>query len=111
LLYLLEVGGATQQEVNFMARTAEELLAEALDLSEDSRAQLARSLIASLDLDLDDAEEGADPADVESAWLAEVSRRAATIDVGTASTRPAAEVFRAAREELRTIRTRRMSRA
>ena len=88
-----------------MARTAEELLAEALDLSEHSRAQLARSLIASLD----DAEEGADPADVESAWLAEVSRRAATIDAGTASTRPAAEVFRAAREELRAVRARRMS--
>lgn len=88
-----------------MARTAEELLAEALDLSEEARAQLARSLIASLD----DMEEGTDPAEIERAWLAEVSQRAATIDAGAVSTRPAAEVFRAAREELRAIRARRMS--
>jgi hypothetical protein len=83
-----------------MTRTADELLAEALDLSEDARAQLARSLIASLD----DAEEETDPAEIEDAWLAEVSRRAAAIDARAVSTRPAAEVFHAAREELRTVR-------
>jgi DNA helicase HerA-like ATPase len=87
-----------------IARAPKELLAEALDLPEEVRAQLARSLIASLD----EAEEE-DPGEIERAWLAEVSRRAAEIDAGAVTTRPAVEVFRAAQEELRAIRASRVS--
>lgn len=82
-----------------MARAPKALLAEALDLPEVARAQFARSLIASLD-----EMEEEDPAEIERAWRAEASRRAAEIDTGTVSTRPAVEVFRAAQEELRAIR-------
>ena len=104
LLYLWGCAG-NPPEGNLMTRTADELLTEALDLSEQARAQLARSLIASLD----EAEEEMDPAKIEDAWFAEVSRRAAAIDAGAVSTRPAAEVFHAAREELRAVRARRMT--
>ena len=86
-----------------MPRTPDELLAEALELPEEARARLAQSLIASLD----NAQEDGDPGEIERAWLAEVSRRAAEIDAGTVRTRPAAQVFRAAREELRDLRARR----
>ncbi len=88
-----------------MARTPEELLAEALDLPADARARIAESLISSLD----EAADETDPATLEREWLAEVSRRAAEIDRGAVRTIPAAEVFRAAHEELRIIRSRRVS--
>lgn len=84
-----------------MSRTPDELLAEALELPEKARARLAQSLITSLDGD-----EDVDPAEIERAWLAEARRRAAEIDTGVVCTRPAAEVFDAAREELRRLRSR-----
>ncbi len=85
-----------------MPRTPDELLAEALELPEEARARLARSLISSLD-----GEEDADPGEVERAWLAEARQRGAEIDAGAVQTRPAAEVFHAARDELRQLRARR----
>ncbi|MGH7564389.1 MAG: addiction module protein [Gemmatimonadota bacterium] len=84
-----------------MPRTPDELLAEALELPEEARARIAQSLIASLDGD-----EDADPAEIEREWLAEARRRVAEIDSGVVLTQPAAEVFRAAREELRRLRSR-----
>lgn len=87
-----------------MIRTPDELLAEALELPMSARAQLAQSLLASLD----DAAEDGDPAEIEQAWLAEVARRSAAIDAGTDHTVPAADVFRAAREELRQLRPHRV---
>ena len=85
-----------------MSRTPDQLLIEALDLAPEDRAQLAQSLISSLDEGADDV----DPAELERAWRAEVAARAADIDAGTVTTRPAAEVFSAAREELLAMRTR-----
>ncbi len=54
----------------------EKLRAEALELPESERAELAYELVASLD--------GPADADVEKAWDAEISRRLAEIDAGTA---------------------------
>ena len=82
-----------------MPRTPDELLAEALELSEEARARLAQSLIASLD-----GEEDADPGEIERAWLAEARRRGAEIDAGDVQTRPATAVFHAARAELQQLR-------
>ena len=56
--------------------TLEKVRAEALRLSESERADLARSLVSSLD--------GPADADAESAWDAEILRRLAEIDAGTA---------------------------
>ena len=84
-------------------RTPDELLAEALQLPEEARAGLAKSLIASLD----EGEEDLDPAEVEREWLAEVRRRTAELDAGTIRTLPATAVFQAARDELRRLRARR----
>jgi len=86
-----------------MPRSAEQLLAEALDLPQEERAHLAESLISSLGEDADDT----DPTQLEREWMAEVSRRAAEIDSGAVQTQPAADVFRAARAELRIMDLRR----
>ena len=83
-----------------MSRSADQLLAEALDLPPKERAHLAESLISSLDEDSDDV----DPVQLEREWMAEVSKRAAEIDSGAVRTEPAAEVFRAARAELQAMR-------
>ena len=54
----------------------EKLRAEALNLPESERAELAHNLVASLD--------GPADSDVEQAWEAEILRRLAEIDSGTA---------------------------
>jgi putative addiction module component (TIGR02574 family) len=61
-----------------MSRTA--VLAQALQLPPEERADVAKRLIASLD-------EPAD-GDVEAAWLAEVERRLQDVDRGTAKFEP-----------------------
>jgi putative addiction module component (TIGR02574 family) len=75
--------------------TLEKVRSEALRLSEAERADLARSLVSSLD--------GPADADAESAWDAEILRRLAEIDAGTAKLID--------REELRQRMRARMSRA
>ena len=57
--------------------TLEKIRTEALSLPEAERAELAHNLVASLD-------GRADP-DAESAWDAEILRRLAEIDAGTAT--------------------------
>lgn len=57
--------------------TLEKVRAEALSLSETERAELAHNLVASLD-------GRADP-DAETAWDAEILRRLAEIDAGSAN--------------------------
>jgi len=74
--------------------TLEKVRAEALGLSEAERAELAHELVASLD--------GPAEADAESAWDAEILRRLAEVDAGTA------ELID--REELRRRMRARMSR-
>jgi len=63
-------------EADMGSPTLEKLRSDALSLSEAERAELAHSLVASLD-------GPADP-NAESAWDAEILRRLAEIDSGTA---------------------------
>ncbi len=56
--------------------TLEKVRTEALSLSEAERAELAHNLVASLD--------GVPDSDAASAWDAEILRRLAQIDSGTA---------------------------
>jgi putative addiction module component (TIGR02574 family) len=53
------------------------VLADALRLDDEARAELAAELLASLD--------GPADADAESAWAAEIERRVAALENGTAS--------------------------
>lgn len=80
-----------------MSLPLKQLEAEALELSSQERAQLARRLLVSLDEDVDD-----DPAEVERAWEEEIRRRLQEVEAGTAELIPAEQVF----SELR-LRTRR----
>lgn len=57
-----------------MTKAASALLADALRLSEDARAELAAELLASLD--------GPPDADAQQAWDAEIGRRIAAIESG-----------------------------
>jgi len=58
-----------------MNATAQELLQTALQLPDSVRADLAASLIESLDQPFD--------ADASAAWAEEIGRRVAAIDAGT----------------------------
>jgi putative addiction module component (TIGR02574 family) len=66
---------------------------EALHLPPEQRAQLAQTLLLSLD--------SQDEAEVDAAWLAEARRRAAEIDRGEVEPIPAEEVRRKALALLR----------
>jgi hypothetical protein len=63
-----------------MSRTFTELWREAAELTEEERASLAGLLIESL--------EGEPDPDVEAAWAAEIEKRVAELDTGTAETIP-----------------------
>jgi putative addiction module component (TIGR02574 family) len=69
-----------------MAKPMTAVLADALRLDEDARAELAAELLASLD-------GPADP-DAETAWDAEIERRIAAIEAGTIPLEPWDEVRR-----------------
>jgi putative addiction module component (TIGR02574 family) len=69
-----------------MSPNAEKLYNEAMQLPDDERADLAGKLIASLDLEVDD--------DADEAWAAEIARRVAEIENGTAKTIPWEEARR-----------------
>ena len=77
------------------ASTLEKVRSEALSLTQTERAELARSLVGSLD--------GPADADAQSAWDAEILRRLAEVEAGTAQL--------VDREELRRRMKARMSRA
>ena len=63
-----------------MTKPTESILAEALRLSPEARAQIAAELLASLD-------GPADP-DAEAAWQAEIERRVADLDAGKTHLEP-----------------------
>ncbi len=63
-----------------MTQQASELLQKALSLSEEERAELAGSLIESLDATVDEA--------AEAAWNEEIARRIEDLDSGKAKTVP-----------------------
>jgi putative addiction module component (TIGR02574 family) len=69
-----------------MTHDATELLKRALALSPEERAELAGSLLESLDGAHDD------PEAVEAAWNEEIARRIADLDSGKAKTIPWEEV-------------------
>jgi putative addiction module component (TIGR02574 family) len=68
-----------------MARKLEELAAEALELSKDARAALAKRLLDSLDQPTAD--------EVGEGWVREAERRYAELKAGTARTVSSEEVF------------------
>jgi putative addiction module component (TIGR02574 family) len=67
-----------------MSDLVEELSRKALSLAPEERVRLAEALLATVQ-DVDD--------EVEAAWDAEIKRRVADIDNGTAKFIPAEEVF------------------
>ncbi|MGA8298923.1 MAG: addiction module protein [Terriglobales bacterium] len=75
-----------------MTERTQELLQKALSLPDSERAELAGSLIASLDTNIDP--------DVDAAWQAEIARRADEVRSGKISTIPWSEVQRKARSLL-----------
>ncbi|MFQ5900995.1 MAG: addiction module protein [Thermodesulfobacteriota bacterium] len=74
----------------------EKITSEALTLPNESRAELAEILIQSLDEKEDK--------DIKSVWLAEIHRRDQEIRAGASVTKPAIEVLKEAREQLRCIK-------
>ena len=75
--------------------TFEELEAEVLKLPVESRTQLAKALVLSLD-----ADQEIDP-EHERLWMEEIERRCREIDEGHAVLIPGEEVFRKIRTVLR----------
>jgi putative addiction module component (TIGR02574 family) len=69
-----------------MPKAAQDVLADALRLEPDSRADVAAELLASLD--------GPAEPDAEAAWDSEIERRIAAIEAGTIRLEPWAEVKR-----------------
>jgi putative addiction module component (TIGR02574 family) len=69
-----------------MPKTTMDVLADALRLAPDSRAELAAELLASLD--------GPAESEAEAEWDAEVGRRITAIEAGTVKLEPWDEVKR-----------------
>jgi len=82
---LLDQRRAAREAFN-MAVAVERLAQEALALSDQERAELARKLLVSL--------EGPPDEGVDAAWDMEIKERVDRIREGTAKGRPAEEVFR-----------------
>ena len=74
------------------SRALEKVRTEALNLPESERAELAHNLVASLD--------GPSDPSVEQAWDAEIARRIAEIDSGTANLIDREEFDRRMRDRL-----------
>lgn len=75
-----------------MTKATEAVLADALRLDPKSRAELATELLASLD--------GPGDPDAEAAWAAEIERRVAAIEAGTAKLEPWERVRRRIENEI-----------
>ena len=80
------LAGVPRRKIERMTRAAEALLADALRLSPEVRAELAAELLASLD-------GPADP-DAEAAWAAEIERRVDAIEAGAVALEPWEDVKR-----------------
>jgi putative addiction module component (TIGR02574 family) len=78
------LGSPCRRTISTVTKAAETVLAEALELDAHERAEVAAELIASLDGEADES--------VEAAWAAEIERRMAAIDAGTATLTPWADV-------------------
>jgi putative addiction module component (TIGR02574 family) len=75
-----------------MIKPAQAVLAEALRLDVDARAEVAAELLASLD--------GPADSDAEAAWAAEIERRVEAIEAGTAKLEPWEVVKRRIEQEI-----------
>lgn len=75
-------------------KDAESILKEALELPVDERIRVALQLMDSID-------DRSPHADAEEAWTAEIERRMAALEAGTAKTMSAREAIERARERLR----------
>ena len=69
-----------------MTKAAQEVLADALSLEPEARADVAAELLASLD--------GPTDPDAEAAWDAEIARRITAIEAGAIRLEPWSEVRR-----------------
>ena len=85
-------GGLRRRRITTVTKAAKTVLAEALELDADERAEVAAELLASLDGEADK--------DVEAAWAAEIERRMAAIDVGATTLTAWADVRRGIEEEI-----------
>jgi putative addiction module component (TIGR02574 family) len=75
-----------------VSKATHDVLADALRLQPDARAELAAELLASLD--------GPDDADAEAAWDEEIDRRVAAIEAGTIALEPWSDVKRRIERDL-----------
>ena len=80
------LGGAPGSIIMGMTKATEAVLADALRLDADSRAQLAAELLASLD--------GPSDPDAEAAWQVEIEQRVAALKAGKVKLEPWADVKR-----------------
>jgi putative addiction module component (TIGR02574 family) len=80
------LGGFVPGIITGMTKATEAVLAEALRLDADARAQLAAELLASLD--------GPSDPDAKAAWQAEIQRRVAALEAGKLDLEPWADVKR-----------------
>jgi putative addiction module component (TIGR02574 family) len=80
------LGGSLRRIFICMTKTTEAVLAQALQLDADSRAELAAELLASLDSPNDP--------DAEKAWRAEIERRVTDLKAGRAKLEPWGDVKR-----------------
>jgi putative addiction module component (TIGR02574 family) len=88
-------GQQIRSRIEAMTKAAHAVLAEALRLDADARAEVAAELLASLD-------GPADP-DAEAAWAVEIDRRVAAIEAGTSRLEPWEEVKRRIERDPRTV--------
>jgi len=86
------LGGEDRRKISAMTDATKTVLADALRLDVDSRAELAAELLASLD-------GPADP-DAEAAWAVEIERRVAAIEAGTVKLEPWDNVKRRIEKEI-----------
>lgn len=86
------MGGDSERKIAFMSKAAEAVLAEALRLDLDARAEVAAELLASL-------EGPADP-DADTAWAVEIERRVNAIESGTVKLEPWTDVKRRIEKEI-----------
>jgi putative addiction module component (TIGR02574 family) len=75
-----------------MTKAADAVLADALRLEPDARAEIAAELLASLD--------GPQDPDAEAAWAQEIEGRVAAIEAGTVTLEPWDEVKRRIEAEI-----------
>lgn len=80
--------------------TSAKVLAEAMELPREQRADLALQLLHSLD----DGAPPDDPAEVSAAWAAEIEHRIAERDAGRSTSRPLHEAIADIRAKLAATR-------